>query len=182
MCSKHAKDFMFNSQHDWGRPKLRLNDHGNLHFDNEEDLHTKSNIYEANGPQGQFDLLIISRWLHVLNPRRSGWRAKSIRIRHVYEFLKVGFISNKQESHVVMFSLSILPCKGFLRPTFHYGQGLWLKTCDESWNSSKGHTMTIEVEFYMVTSLQVKCKDICDWALNWMLFHYHRIHVRPSTQ
>ena len=40
----------------------------------------------------------------------------------------------------------------------------------------------IEIGFCVVMGLQVLCKDKYDQALNWMLFHYHHIHVGCSTQ
>ena len=35
ICSKYAKHSKFNSQHNWGDPYDYLNEHMNLHFDNE---------------------------------------------------------------------------------------------------------------------------------------------------
>ena len=40
----------------------------------------------------------------------------------------------------------------------------------------------IEIEFCVITGLEVECKDMPGQALNQMLFHYHPIHIGPSTQ
>ena len=42
---------------------------------------------------------------------------------------------------------------------------------------SKAVPWTIEIEFCVVTGLQVECKDIGDRALNRMLFRYHPINM-----
>jgi hypothetical protein len=41
------------------------NEHKNLHFKNECDIHMNTKSYEANGYGYDLDLLIISHYLHV---------------------------------------------------------------------------------------------------------------------
>lgn len=49
------------------------------------------------------------------------------------------------------------------------------------WGPSEGPTtMEFEIDFCVVTGLQVLCEDIPDQALRRMLFHHHLIHVGPS--
>ena len=38
------------------------------------------------------------------------------------------------------------------------------------------------IESFAVTDFRVRCEDICDQALNQMLFQYHPTHVGHSTQ
>ena len=55
-----------NSQHNWGKPIWPFNEHKNLHFDNEYNIHIRSIKYEENGCRHDFDLLIISYLLHCM--------------------------------------------------------------------------------------------------------------------
>jgi hypothetical protein len=57
---------------------LNKNKNKNPHFDNDSDIHMSSVNYEGNGYGHDLGLLIISRWLHVSYPTRSGCRDKSI--------------------------------------------------------------------------------------------------------
>ena len=63
---------------------LSLNEHENLHFDCQYDIHMSSKSYEAIVYGKNLDLLIISHYLRVSRLTRSGCREKSIWIRHVY--------------------------------------------------------------------------------------------------
>ena len=49
MCSKHNSHLKFNSQHIWGGPKWPLNEHENLHFDNEQDMYISSKNFKESG-------------------------------------------------------------------------------------------------------------------------------------
>ena len=56
-----------------------------FHFDNEEDIHSSSKIYEESGYGHDLDLLIIlnSLWC-VSYPTRSGCRQRSVHLRPTY--------------------------------------------------------------------------------------------------
>jgi hypothetical protein len=63
---------------------------------------------------------------------------------------------------------------------------LWFKGCDhEIVRVLETHlktAMKIEIEFCVVTGLQVECKDtIHKWALDQTYFQYNPIHEGPST-
>jgi hypothetical protein len=44
MCSKYADHFWLNSQYEGGAPIWLLNEHENLHFHNEQDIHRAPKI------------------------------------------------------------------------------------------------------------------------------------------
>ena len=48
-----------NNQHNWGEPIWPFNAHENLHFDNEQDIHTSSEMYEESGYGLNLDMLTI---------------------------------------------------------------------------------------------------------------------------
>ena len=72
--------FRLNSQHDWGGYIWQLNEH----YDNENDIHMSSRNDDANVYRHNLDLLPSLHLLHVSYHMRSGWREKSIHLRHVY--------------------------------------------------------------------------------------------------
>lgn len=78
---------------------------------------------------------------------------------------------------VTNFVTYLQTCIKLLRATLHYGQGTWPWNHEDPSNSSKGRSM----EICMVMGLHLQCIDKRRRALNWMSFHYHPIHMGPST-
>ena len=60
MCSKYAIHSRLNGQHNWGGPVWPFDQHENLHFDIEYNIHMITKNYEKSGYGLDSDLLTIS--------------------------------------------------------------------------------------------------------------------------
>ena len=73
MCSYYDKHFRFCSPHNWGvnlgGPSQPFDEHKNLHFDHEKDIHMNSNNYKESAYNFDFEIasyLCVNCTLHVL--------------------------------------------------------------------------------------------------------------------
>ena len=89
-----------------------FNELENLHFNNEDDIHKNSNIFEENDYKHNWALAIILHTLHVLYPMRSGNEARSVRLRHAYRIFGP-YHGPSKENGAKFYSGSIILCSHF---------------------------------------------------------------------
>ena len=71
MCSKDDKHLKLNSWHNQGNIYNYLNEHENLHFNNEQDIYMSSKIHKESGCNLDLEMLTILHWPCVSYPSRN---------------------------------------------------------------------------------------------------------------